>query len=89
MPNVQIEAMEMLVNSHWPGNVRELEHAVERLSILVEGNEIMPAHVSSALFKTEVNVTSSVPKNIDELNSLKKQIRDSSVQEIEKMFIDS
>ena len=87
MPNVQIEAMEMLVNYHWPGNVRELEHAVERLSILVEGNEIMPAHVSSALFKTEVNVTSSVPKNIDELNSLKKQIRDSSVQEIEKMFI--
>jgi DNA-binding NtrC family response regulator len=87
MPNVQIESMEMLVNYHWPGNVRELEHAVERLTILVEGIEIMPAHISSALFKTEVNITSSVPKNIDELNTLKKQIRDSSIQEIEKMFL--
>jgi DNA-binding NtrC family response regulator len=87
IPNVQIESMEMLVNYHWPGNVRELEHAVERLTILVEGNEILPSHVSSALFKTEVNISSSVPKNIYELNSLKKQIRDSSIQEIEKMFI--
>lgn len=87
MPEIQIESMEMLVNYHWPGNVRELEHAVERLTILVEGNEILPSHVSSALFKTEVNITSSVPKNIDELNTLKKQIRDSSIHEIEKMFI--
>jgi len=87
IPKVQIESMEMLVNYHWPGNVRELEHAVERLTILVEENEILPSHVSSALFKTGVNITSSVPKNIDELNTLKKQIRDSSIQEIEKMFI--
>lgn len=87
MPVIQTEAMEMLVNYHWPGNVRELEHAVERLTIIIEGNEIMPSHISSALFRAEVNMGSSIPKNIDELNFLKKQIRESSTHEIEKMFV--
>lgn len=87
IPNVNIEAMEILVNYHWPGNVRELEHAVERLTIIIEGDEIKPSHISSALFRTEINLGSSIPKSIDELNSLKKQIRESSTQEIEKMFI--
>jgi DNA-binding NtrC family response regulator len=87
IPAVSIEAMEILINYHWPGNVRELEHAVERLTIIIEGDEIKPSHISSALFRTEINIGSSIPKSIDELNSLKKQIRDSSTQEIEKMFI--
>lgn len=87
IPSIQIEAMELLVNYHWPGNVRELEHAVERLTILVDSNEIKPAHISSALFRAEINAASSIPKSIDELNSLKKQIRESSIQEVEKMFI--
>jgi DNA-binding NtrC family response regulator len=87
IPKVDIEAMEILVNYHWPGNVRELEHAVERLTIIIEGDEIKPSHISSALFRTEINLGSSIPKSIDELNSLKKQIRESSTQEIEKMFI--
>ncbi len=87
IPAVSIEAMEILMNYHWPGNVRELEHAVERLTIIIEGDEIKPSHISSALFRTEINISSSIPKSIDELNSLKKQIRDSSTQEIEKMFI--
>lgn len=87
IPAVSIEAMEILINYHWPGNVRELEHAVERLTIIIEGDEIKPSHISSALFRTEINIGSSIPKSIDELNSLKKQIRESSTQEIEKMFI--
>jgi len=87
IPAVQIEAMEILVNYHWPGNVRELEHAVERLTIIIEGDEIKPSHISSALFRAEINIGSSIPTSIDELNSLKKQIRESSTQEIEKMFI--
>jgi DNA-binding NtrC family response regulator len=87
MTAVQIESMEILLNYHWPGNVRELEHAMERLTILVETDEIKPSHISSALFKAEVNLSSSIPRSIEELNSLKKQIRDSSTQEIEKMFV--
>ncbi len=87
-PRIQPEAMEMLVNYHWPGNVRELEHAVERLTILVDGDEIAPVHISAALYRTDASLRSVVPKTGDELKDLKKKIRETSVQEIEKLFLE-
>jgi two-component system NtrC family response regulator len=87
MPSVNIESMEMLSNYHWPGNIRELEHTIERLTIIVEDKEIKPAHISGVLFKTEISSKSVVPKNIYELNDFKKQVRDTSIQEIEKLFL--
>jgi DNA-binding NtrC family response regulator len=88
LPRIRPEAMELLMNYHWPGNVRELEHAVERLTILVEGEEIEPVHVSAALYRTESSLRSMIPKTSDELTALKKRIRESSVQEIEKLFVE-
>jgi len=88
LPRVGAEAMELLMNYHWPGNVRELEHAVERLTILVEGDEIEPVHVSAALYKTDSSLRSMIPKTSDELKDLKRKIRESSVQEIEKVFLE-
>jgi DNA-binding NtrC family response regulator len=88
IPHVRAEAMELLMDYHWPGNVRELEHAVERLSILVEGDEIEPVHISAALYRTDSSLRSMIPKTSDELKELKKKIRESSVQEIEKLFIE-
>ena len=78
--------MEMLQNYHWPGNIRELEHIIERLTIIVEDKELKPLHISNVLFKTETASKSAVPKNIYELNNFKKQIRDTSIQEIEKLI---
>ena len=86
-PSIEIEAMEMLVNYHWPGNVRELEHTIERLMILHEGNDIKPIHVSSALFRSGVHSQSVIPKDSEELKNIKKQIRESSIQEIERLFV--
>jgi DNA-binding NtrC family response regulator len=88
IPRLRAEAMELLTNYHWPGNVRELEHAVERLAILVEGDEIEPIHVSAALYRTDSSLRSMIPKTGDELKDLKKRIRESSVQEIEKVFLE-
>jgi DNA-binding NtrC family response regulator len=88
MLHIQAESMDLLMNYHWPGNVRELEHAVERLTILVEGNEIEPLHISAALYRTDSSLRSMIPKSSDELKELKKKIRESSVQEIEKLFIE-
>jgi two-component system nitrogen regulation response regulator NtrX len=42
-------AMEALRRHPWRGNVRELRNAVERLLIMVEGEEIDPAHLSEVL----------------------------------------
>jgi DNA-binding NtrC family response regulator len=88
VPRVNADAMESLVNYHWPGNVRELEHAVERLAILVEGEEIEPVHVSAALYRTDSSIRSATPKTSEELKNLKKRVRESSVQEIEKLFVE-
>jgi DNA-binding NtrC family response regulator len=86
-PAIDPGAIEALVQYHWPGNVRELEHVVERLVILVDGARIEPVHIAAALFHTEAAVRSPLPKDGEELKLLKKQIRESSVQEIEKLFV--
>lgn len=88
IPKIGTESFDVLLNYHWPGNVRELEHTIERLTILVDGDEILPVHISAALFKTDTQVSSIIPKDTDGLKKLKKQIREASIQEIEKMFIE-
>lgn len=87
-PAIDPEAMQGLVEYHWPGNVRELEHVMERLVILVEGTSILPIHISAALFHTDAAVRSVLPRTSEELKTLKKQIRESSVRDIEKLFIE-
>jgi len=42
-------AMEALRHHPWRGNVRELKNAVERLLIMVEGDEIRPEHLAEVL----------------------------------------
>jgi two-component system nitrogen regulation response regulator NtrX len=42
-------AVEALRRHSWRGNVRELKNAVERLLIMVEGDEIRPEHVAGVL----------------------------------------
>ena len=88
LPRISAESIELMMNYHWPGNVRELEHAVERLTILVEGEEIQPIHVSAALYRTDSSIRSMAPRTSDQLKELKKKIRESSVQEVEKLFIE-
>jgi transcriptional regulator with PAS, ATPase and Fis domain len=39
------EARRALIDYHWPGNVRELRNALERASILCDGNLITPEHL--------------------------------------------
>lgn len=87
VPAIDSGAIEALMQYHWPGNVRELEHVIERLVILVDGARIEPVHIAAALFRAEAAVRSPLPKDGEELKLLKKQIRESSVQEIEKLFI--
>lgn len=85
-PRLNEDSLQLLLNYHWPGNVRELEHTMERLSILIEGDEIQPVHISSALFQSDLISKSVIPKTSDELKSLKKRIRESSVQQLENFL---
>lgn len=44
------KSKEMLLSYSWPGNVRELENFMERLSILCEGDEILPEDLPEKIF---------------------------------------
>lgn len=88
LPQFDPEAMQALVQYQWPGNVRELEHTIERLVILVEGSMIGPVHVSAALYHTESAVSDALPRTGESLKVLKKQIRESSVRQVEKVFVE-
>ncbi len=39
--NIDVEAMDSLMNYDWPGNIRELQNTCERLQVLSEGHTIM------------------------------------------------
>ncbi len=88
VPVLDPSAMDALMQYSWPGNARELEHVMERLTILVEGNTIEAIHVSSALFHADSPIRSALPRTTEDLKALKRQIRDSSVREIEKRFVE-
>jgi DNA-binding NtrC family response regulator len=43
------EALQCLISRPWPGNVRELKHSVQKLVLLLDGDEITGQHVSTIL----------------------------------------
>lgn len=47
--NITNDAIDILKVHLWPGNVRELKNIIERLSIMVPGDNIQASHVNEAL----------------------------------------
>jgi two-component system, NtrC family, response regulator AtoC len=47
------EAARLLLAHEWLGNVRELKNAMERASVLIEGNVLMPTHLPEKLAKLD------------------------------------
>ncbi|MBN4054401.1 sigma-54-dependent Fis family transcriptional regulator [Nitrospira defluvii] len=54
---VSKEALNLLLNHPWTGNVRELQNAIERATILCDGDEILPEHLG---LKTRTEQTASI-----------------------------
>jgi DNA-binding NtrC family response regulator len=76
----------MLVGYDWPGNVRELQSTVQRAVILASDNVIHQAHlvnIIEALPKSDMEV----PRTSEDLKRIKKQVREKSVEDVEKLFI--
>jgi len=79
------EALDALQRYDWPGNVRELSNVVERLVILRGGPRIGHATVQRSLAVPAPSA--SVPRTAEELNALRKNLRERAAGEIEKDFL--
>jgi DNA-binding NtrC family response regulator len=79
------EAMDALTRYDWPGNVRELSNVVERLVILCGAGPIGQVHVRDSMH-VALGVP-EIPQTAEELNELKKKLRDQTVAEVEKAFL--
>ena len=79
-------AMSLLVNYDWPGNVRELENTIQRAVILTSDNIIRQAHLASIL-DAAPHPELEVPRTGEDLKRVKKLVREKSVEEVEKLFV--
>ena len=79
------DALSALMQYDWPGNVRELSNVVERLVILCAGGHVGQAHVRESLSVAAPGVP--IPRTAEDLNSLRRKLRDQAVADIEKAFL--
>jgi len=62
------EVYAAFVHYLWPGNVRELRNVIERAHCLVEGNIILPSHLSAHIVtSTKIPATAARKKTLDKI----------------------
>jgi len=76
-----------LTGYDWPGNVRQLRNVIERAVILCEGNRLTDKELDLPETTATPQPASCIPRTKDDLKQLKKEIRRSSVDEVEKSFL--
>lgn len=79
-------AMSLLQNHNWPGNVRELENVINRAVILASEGIIRRGHLGTIIDMLARN-NMEVPRTGEELKTIKKVVRQKSVENIEKLFV--
>ncbi len=78
VPNVEPDAMELLLASDWPGNVRQLENAIERACVTARDGKIRPQNLPPDLAKRsqpsgegrhpfQVDLARTLPEQLAEL----------------------
>ncbi len=60
MKQIDDDAMSMLCQAKWPGNVRQLRNIIERLVVIVSGDEIKASHLPPDLLETSASKSSGV-----------------------------
>jgi len=79
------EAMNLLVQYDWPGNVRELSNVVERLVILCSAERIGQGHLRESMSVAPAAL--AAPQTAEELNELKRKLRDQAADGAERAFL--
>jgi DNA-binding NtrC family response regulator len=83
------DAMQFLENYSYPGNVRELVNIIERAVVLSEADIIQKENLelSDSSDPAGPEFEGYVPTNAESLKEMKRQIRDRSVENVEKAFV--
>jgi DNA-binding NtrC family response regulator len=83
------EALCLMENYPWPGNVRELRNIVERLAILCDHDRIEPHDLPAEIRQVPVRTIGGAPLPCtwEEFKQLKQQVRDTTVQQLERRFL--
>ncbi|PKN61780.1 MAG: Fis family transcriptional regulator [Deltaproteobacteria bacterium HGW-Deltaproteobacteria-15] len=79
------ESLNRLTAYDWPGNVRQLKNAIERAVILCEREEITARELS--LSEDTGSSTPCIPETNEELKRLRREIRETSIRDLERNFI--
>ena len=82
------EAMAKIESYEWPGNVRELRNIIERIAILCESDMVQTQHLPPEIRQTSVQTKpSELPGTWKQFKVLKQQIRDKTVQDLQRRFL--
>ena len=82
------EAMAQMESYAWPGNVRELRNIVERMAILCDSPGIELRHLPAEIRHAAATGTvTQLPHTWDEFKKLKQQVREASVEDLERRFL--
>ncbi|MDH4222665.1 MAG: sigma-54 dependent transcriptional regulator [candidate division Zixibacteria bacterium] len=85
--SISVEAMNKLISYGWPGNVRQLENIIERAVVMAESQSIVSEYLPASIIGKGAEIDTQTPKSSEELKKLKKYLRESAVENIEKMFV--
>jgi DNA-binding NtrC family response regulator len=85
--SISVDAMNMLIAYSWPGNVRQLENVIERAIVMAEGDTVTTEYLPFVVGAEVADPDTPIPKTSEELKQVKKKLRESSVEGIEKSFI--
>ena len=80
------DALSALSNYTWPGNVRELQNTVHRAVILAADKVVRQADLTN-IIDAQAPPGLEIPRTGEELKRMKKEVREKSVEDIEKLFL--
>lgn len=61
------EAAEAITRYHWPGNIRELRNAIERATVLSQGDEIRVEHLLDSVLSDRTSAATSTSASLEEV----------------------
>jgi DNA-binding NtrC family response regulator len=85
--SISVEAMNKLISYEWPGNVRQLENVIERAVVMAESQVIVSEHLPASILGKGAEIDTQIPKTSQELKKMKKYLRESVVENVERMFV--